>query len=71
MSTETAVRDLHPDWDEEEIKAEIARIRKDVQQSSAFGGFNDRPVDEPPEDKEPPEEQDPQDEADEDNPESR
>jgi hypothetical protein len=69
MSTETAVRDLHPDWDEAEIKAEIARIRVDVSQSSAFGGFNDRPVDEPPEDKEPPEED--QDEADEDNPESR
>lgn len=38
-SVETAVRDLHPDWDDKQVEDEVKRIREDVQTSNSFVGL--------------------------------
>lgn len=49
-SIETAVRDLNPDWGDAEIKAEVDRIRADVQTANSFVGLGAPPSDDLDED---------------------
>lgn len=48
-SIETAVRDLHPDWDDKEIEAELDRIKEDRGSGALqnFEGHSDNPNDLP------------------------
>jgi hypothetical protein len=51
-SIETAVRDLHPDWDDEQVDAEVKAIREDIQTANSFTGLGASPSGNPEEDPE-------------------
>lgn len=52
-SIETAIHELHPDWDDEQIAKEVKAIRVDIQTANSFTGLGAPPSKDPDEDREP------------------
>jgi hypothetical protein len=52
-STRTAVKELHPDWSDDQIDEEVEAIRKDVQTANSFTGLGLPPSKDPSREPEP------------------